>query len=101
MTYEHSRKLVRGESFPSKFLLKEICNRLDLNFEAMEKKLVSDKIRKQHGTIPLELAGKDPRFENFEHVLMKLNPLQVEELYVLAHVMAQRNETSNTRTPSA
>jgi hypothetical protein len=57
----------------------------------MEKRLVADKIRKQHGTIPLELAGKDPRFENFEHILSQLNANQVEDLFLIAQAMFERN----------
>src|SRR6516162_3553537 len=90
LTYEHSRKIFKGESFPSKRLLKAICQEFTLDYSEMEKLLVADKIRKQHGTIPLELAGKDPRFENFEHILGQLNADQVEDLFLIANAMYQR-----------
>lgn len=94
ITYEHGRKLSKGLAFPSKYLLRSLCDKLELNYLEMEKKVTADKIRKKHGTIPLELAGKDPRFENFEHVLVLLEDSQLEDLYVIAKAMVQRNERS-------
>lgn len=76
---------------PSKYLLRTICIVLDLNYEQMQRKVTIDKIRKKHGTVPLELAGKDPKFEKFEHILQLLDDSQLEDLYVMARALAQRN----------
>jgi hypothetical protein len=77
-------------SLPSKHLLRAICAALDLSYEQMQKKVTIDKIRKKYGTVPLELAGKDPKFEKFEHILQLLDNSQLEDLYLLARAMAHR-----------
>ena len=91
ITYEHARKISKGLSFPSKHLLRTICVVLDLSLEQMQRKVTIDKLRKKHGTVPLELAGKDPKFEKFEHLLLLLDDSQIEDLYLIARAMAHRN----------
>lgn len=91
ITYEHGRKMSKGLSLPSKHLLRTICHALDLNYEQMQKKVTIDKVRKKYGTVPLELAGKDPKFEKIEHILQLLDDSQLEDLYLMARAMAHRN----------
>jgi hypothetical protein len=91
ITYEHGRKLSKGLAFPSKHLLRTICTALDLSYEQMQRKVTVDKIRRKHGAVLLELAGKDPKFEKFEHMLRLLDDSQLQDLYLMARAMAQRN----------
>jgi hypothetical protein len=91
ITYEHGRKLCKGLGFPSKHLLRTICTALELSYEQMQKKVETDKIRKKHGAVLLELAGKDPKFERFEHILLLHDDSQLQDLYLMARAMAQPN----------
>jgi transcriptional regulator with XRE-family HTH domain len=79
-TYEHVRKIVRGLGFPSKRMLRDICGMLDLNFEQMNKLAIADRIEKRYGTIPTELAGKNPRFTKVERLLPNLTEDQFQIL---------------------
>jgi hypothetical protein len=90
-TYEHIRKIALGLAFPSKHLLVEICHVLDLDPRQMHKLMVADKIEKKFGTIPLELAGKTPRFARLERVLPHLSDEQFSSLMAIAEDMARRN----------
>lgn len=72
ITYEHARRLTRGLAPPSRFILKDLCALLDLNYQEMLRLSTADNIRRKYGTIPLELAGKDPSLEPVERGWPKL-----------------------------
>jgi hypothetical protein len=91
LTYEHARKLVRGLAFPSKRLLTVLCDLLGLHGEEIERLVIADKIRRKYGTIPLEIAGKNPRFERFEHLLPKLTEDQFLDIYAVAEGIVRRS----------
>ena len=65
-TYEYMRKLVRGLALPSKYMLNTLHQLLSFDIEEAHKLITADKIEKEHGSIPLELSGKDPELEPFE-----------------------------------
>ena len=60
LTYEHVRKLAKGEAFPSRLALRQLCALLDLEHAEMERLAVADRIEKKYGGIPHALAGKHP-----------------------------------------
>jgi transcriptional regulator with XRE-family HTH domain len=60
LTYEHIRKLVKGEAHPSRLALQELCRVLHLESARMEPLAVADRIEKKYGGIPHALAGSHP-----------------------------------------
>lgn len=60
LTYEHIRKLAKGEAFPSRLALRQLCLLLRLEAGEMERLAVADRIEKKYGGIPHALAGKHP-----------------------------------------
>ncbi len=60
LTYEHVRKLVKGEAYPSPLALREICGVLQLDVAEMERLAVADRLEKKYGGIPHALAGHHP-----------------------------------------
>ncbi len=60
LTYEHIRKLAKGEAFPSRLALRQLCLLLGLEPGEMERLAVADRIEKKYGGIPHALAGKHP-----------------------------------------
>ncbi|HLK35008.1 MAG TPA: helix-turn-helix transcriptional regulator [Terriglobales bacterium] len=60
LTYEHIRKLAKGEAHPSRLALLELCRVLQLEAASMEKLGVADRIEKKYGGIPHALAGRHP-----------------------------------------
>lgn len=91
ITYEHIRRLVRGEGVPSRFVLKMICDELKMDFHESEKLATADKIRKKYGTIPLELSGKKPGMESIERAWDKLTPTQQIDATTMIVGWAKRN----------
>lgn len=91
-TYEHTRKLVRGLAFPSRYLLKDISKLLKLDDEEMWKLVVSDKIQTKYGGIPEELSGKTPRFTQVERLLPKITEDQFQSLMGMLEGWAKRNK---------
>src|SRR5512140_3534973 len=59
-TYEHVRKLVKGDAYPSRLALFELCRALQLNPAQMEEFAVADRLEKKYGGIPHALAGRHP-----------------------------------------
>ena len=60
LTYEHIRKLAKGEAHPSRLALREICGVLQLEPGRMESLAIADRIEKKYGGIPHALAGQHP-----------------------------------------
>lgn len=48
-TYEHVRKVFNGGSFPSRFMLQELCKILSLPIREMEQMVISDRIKIKYG----------------------------------------------------
>jgi hypothetical protein len=90
-SYEHTRKIVHGLAFPSKRMLRDICHILGLDFKRMEKLAVADRIERRYGGIPLELAGKNPRFIQVERILPHLSDEQFQNVLAMLQDMDRRN----------
>jgi transcriptional regulator with XRE-family HTH domain len=93
ITYEHSRRIVRGESVPSRLLLKTLAEPLKLDFEHLVKLATAARIKAKYGSIPAELAGKKPGMESIERAWDKLTPDQQQDLCDMARTWAKRNAT--------
>lgn len=91
VTYEHVRKIVHGIAFPSRHMLQEMGRILGLDSGQMQKYIVADKIERKFGSIPLELAGKNPRFVRLERLLPSLTDEQFSSLMAIAEDMFKRN----------
>jgi transcriptional regulator with XRE-family HTH domain len=93
-SYEFVRQLVRGYTLPGKHLLKDICKVLELDHEAMSRLVISDKITKKYGQVPLEMAHKEPRFLEIERLLPQLTPEQFEIVVGIIEGITRRNRRS-------
>jgi transcriptional regulator with XRE-family HTH domain len=90
-TYEHIRRIVKGEGIPSKFMLKDICEKLHINYKEAEKAATADRIAKRFGSIPIELSGKNPEMEPLDRIWTKLTDEQKHDLISMAQTWAKRN----------
>jgi transcriptional regulator with XRE-family HTH domain len=91
-TYEHARKLVKTYAFPSKLLLEKICHVLNMELDHTQRLVVADKIKHKYGSIPQELAGKTPRFEEIERILPKLTDEQFRMFVNIGKSMVKTNQ---------
>src|SRR5579884_3289142 len=91
ITYEHARRLARGEAVPSSYLLKAVCAYLKLPYEELQNIATSDRIRKKYGTLPLELTGKNPELDPIERAWPYLTDDQKKTLITLAQALVQQN----------
>jgi transcriptional regulator with XRE-family HTH domain len=91
ITYEHVRRIVRGEGIPSKYVLKLFAEELGIPYKELEKTAVHDKIKKKYGSIPAELAGRNPALEPIERVWPKLSVDQQATLIDMANSFSKRN----------
>jgi hypothetical protein len=85
-TYEHIRKIVRGQAFPSRYFLRILCHALDLNVDEMDELLVADRLESKFGGIPAKLAGKDPTMLPLERIWGRLTRPQQD--LILAQMLS-------------
>jgi transcriptional regulator with XRE-family HTH domain len=90
-TYQHIRGILKGQSFPSPFFLKELCRVLELDFTEATKLVAADKIKHKYGDIPEELAGKKPGLIPVERVWDEITPEQQEEFIKRLRAQARTN----------
>lgn len=90
--YEHMRRIVRGESIPSKLMLRAICTLLEIDFHEAEKASTSDHITKKYGDIPAELSGKNPELTPIEKAWRHLNEDQKRDAITMVQGWAKRNK---------
>jgi transcriptional regulator with XRE-family HTH domain len=92
MTYEHARKLTKGEALPSGIVLRAICAELNLDPHEMEMLSTASRIRKKYGKIPMELAGKNPELEPIELAWDHLTAEQKKDATSMIQGWAKRNK---------
>ena len=91
ITYEHVRRVVRGEAVPSKFVLKALCDALGIPYRDAQRTATADTIRFKYGDFPAEIAGKDPTLDPIERVWAQLTEDQKATLIDMARSFVKRN----------
>lgn len=89
LSYEHTRRIVRG-MIPSRRMLKAICEELKLPYKQVLDLANADKITEKYGELPAVMAGKKPGMEPLERVWDDLNEDQQRDLIVIAQGWAMR-----------
>lgn len=94
-TYQHIRGIVKGDSFPSPFFLRVLCDVLQLDLTEMTSLLAADKIVHKFGGVPELLSGIDPSLKPVENVWKKLNKDQQADLLNRAKQLARQNRRAS------
>jgi transcriptional regulator with XRE-family HTH domain len=81
MTYEHTRRILKGETWPSPFVLKLLCQHLGVDNEQAELAMMQDKIYRTYGDRVLKLFTKEHEksIGKIEEIWEKLTPNQQED----------------------
>jgi hypothetical protein len=90
-SYEHTRKIARGISFPSRYVLKELCEYMKLDFDAMSALMVEEKIRTKYGELPKAITGKNPGMDEVERLWELLTPQQRREQTAILETLVRMN----------
>jgi len=90
-TYEHVRSVVKGNTVPSRFMVQALSEALKMNRGELERIATADRIRRKFGTIPMELAGKNPELEPLERVWNHLSQEHKADLISQAQAWAKRD----------
>jgi len=96
--YEHVRRVEKGLLMPSHRMCAAISETLHIETEKMWKLVISDKIREKYGTVPLEIAGRNPELEPIERVWHHLGSAEKQMLVDLVGVMAKRREATRSQS---
>ena len=75
-SYEHVRNVAKGNAVPSKLMVRALADALKIKADELDRIVTADRIRVKFGTIPLELAGKNPELEPLERVWNHLSGTQ-------------------------
>ena len=97
-SYEHVRSIVKGKAVPSDLMARALAEALKINKAELERVVTADRIRRKFGTIPLEIAGKNPELEPLERVWNYLSQDHKADLVAQAEAWAKRDrETAKKR----
>lgn len=91
LTYEHTRRIVRGEYTPNKFTLKPICDFLGLNFDEAWQTGLGERIRKKYGVVADSLTPKSKGLEPIEKVWEDLTKEQQHDAVGMITAWAKNN----------
>jgi transcriptional regulator with XRE-family HTH domain len=97
ISYEHARRIVRGMCVPSRFVLKAICEELNLPYKQLLDNANADRITEKYGDLPTLMAGKKPSLEPLERVWDDLTEDQQQDLIVIGQGWAMRTRARKTR----
>jgi transcriptional regulator with XRE-family HTH domain len=101
VSYEHARRIVRGECVPSNLALRMICQELGLDLGKIDRLATADRIKHKYGKVPAEISGKKPSLEPLERVWDQLLVGQQEDLIAMAHSWYQRNHMGVNINPAS
>jgi transcriptional regulator with XRE-family HTH domain len=102
LTYEHVRKLVKGDAYPSRLALRELCQVLQLQNADMNELAIADRLEKKYGGIPHALAGRHPELSLLARWWDLLTADQKESFRIQIRSVAESNEKiTGTRKPVA
>lgn len=91
LSSEHTRRIVRGEATPSKFVLKPLCNILGLDYAKAEQIATGERIRKKYGVAADSLSPRVEGIENVEKVWGKLSKSQQDDALAMMEGWAKNN----------
>lgn len=72
-TYEQMRKIIMGNSLPSKLLLQAFIEFLGLDKEEAEMAVAADRMQRTYGKSAYAVLGQDPRYHDIADVVPSLN----------------------------
>ena len=102
LTYEHIRKLVKGDAYPSHLALRELCEVLALEQAQMEPLAIADRLEKKYGGIPHALAGRHPELSLLARWWDLLTEEQKDSFRIQIRSVAESNEKlAGSRRPVA
>jgi|SRR5947208_3096323 len=96
-SYEHVRKIAKGDTVPSKFMVQALSEALKLDRGQLERLATADRIRVKFGTIPLELARKNPELEPLERFWKDLSQEHKADLVAQAQAWAKRDREAGKK----
>lgn len=98
-TYEHIRRILtggeNGTHLPSKWVLKAICEHLDMDYEKANHALNEDRLHRQFGDMTAEMMGKNPELDPIERAWTHLTPEQKEQAKQLIGLMAKQTKAAH------
>lgn len=100
LTYEHIRKLAKGEAHPSRLALQELCRALQLEPARLETLAVADRIEKKYGGIPHALAGQHPELSLLAPWWDMLTGEQKDFFRIEIRSVAEANRQQPSRKPA-
>ncbi len=93
LSYEHVRRIARGENTPSAFVLKPICEILDMDFTEAERLAKSQRIRRRYGAVQVEFRDRVPGLQEVERLWGRLNETQRKDALTMMNGWVKNNNS--------
>lgn len=91
LSYEYTRRTVRGETKPSKTVVQLLARHLQIPVDELMHAYNLDRIKEDYGTLPMEIAGKIPEMQPIEMVWEYLTDEHRAQLVALAQKWAEQD----------
>lgn len=90
-SYEHARRIVRGEGVPSRPVLRLISQQLQLDFRKIDALATAAQIRKKYGEAVFDMMGRNPELEPIERAWPSLTEQQKHDAIAMITGWAKRS----------
>jgi transcriptional regulator with XRE-family HTH domain len=92
ISYEHTRKIVRGQAIPTPHLRSDLAEVLSLEVEELDRLAMEEKRREGlHDVVEAGIRAKDNRLQTFTRVWDRLGDKRRDDLIAIARLWAQDN----------
>src|SRR5581483_8718113 len=98
ITYEHARRILKGEGIPSKYVLREIATVLEMDLRDLECAANIDRVRKRFGNVPA--ISINAELLPIQEAWSDLTAEQRTDLIDLAQKWARRNRAQRIEPTS-
>ncbi len=83
VVYEHIRRMCKGEGAPSEYVLKDICEFLELDFKELNRQLQWENMTPEQREMSLEMSVRNPELAPIEQAWDHLTPQQRQDAIML------------------
>src|SRR6266704_5003599 len=88
--YEHVRRIMKGEAFPSDRALRALCSALEMDFDDVKRLVDEARVKARYGDVVAEMTGRSPELDRVERLWKQLNREQRDTVIDIMQAMVRR-----------
>jgi transcriptional regulator with XRE-family HTH domain len=97
MTYEHTRKIVKGLVYPSKNMARLVAGALKVSGKELEDLALEDKLMGKFSHVASKMAGRNPELESIDAVWSLFDDRDKQDIYAFVKMKADMKKADRKR----